>query len=157
MTNAIERSTMRKIYLRLLPLAVVSYLLAYIDRINVSFAGLRMRDDLNMPAAASGFALGTFYWGYSIFELPSNLIMEKLGARLWIARIMRGEVHMPKETPPTDQEREIMTVRSAFLPGRTGNSRIERLRDRARPFESSDLRQFPQYRNRRAPNALSTA
>jgi len=157
MTNAIERSAMRKIYLRLLPLAVVSYLLAYIDRINVSFAGLRMRDDLNMPAAACGFALGTFYWGYSIFELPSNLIMEKLGARLWIARIMRGEVHMPKETPPTDQEREIMTVRSAFLPGRTGNSRIERLRDRARPFESSDLRQFPQYRNRRAPNALSTA
>jgi ACS family tartrate transporter-like MFS transporter len=60
MTNAIERSTMRKIYLRLLPLAVVSYLLAYIDRINVSFAGLRMRDDLNMPAAAVGFALGTF-------------------------------------------------------------------------------------------------
>jgi hypothetical protein len=103
-----------------------------------------MRDDLNMPAAACGFALGTFYWGYSIFELPSNLIMEKLGARLWIARIMRGEVHMPKETPPTDQEREIMTVRSAFLPGRTGNSRIERLRDRARPFESSDLPQFPQ-------------
>jgi hypothetical protein len=56
MTSAIERSTMRKIYLRLLPLAVVSYLLAYIDRINVSFAGLRMRDDLNMPADAFGFA-----------------------------------------------------------------------------------------------------
>src|ERR1700726_1924605 len=88
MTNAIERSTMRKIYLRLLPLAVVSYLLAYIDRINVSFAGLRMRDDLNISAAAFGFALGTFYWGYSIFELPSKLIMEKVGARLWIARIM---------------------------------------------------------------------
>ena len=111
MTNAIERSGMRKIYLRLLPLAVVSYLLAYIDRINVSFAGLRMRDDLNMPAAAFGFALGTFYWGYSIFELPSNLIMEKLGARLWNARIMRGEVHTPKDTPPTDQEREIITGR----------------------------------------------
>jgi MFS transporter, ACS family, tartrate transporter len=47
-----------------------------------------MRDDLGMSAAAFGFALGTFYWGYSIFELPSNLIMEKVGARLWIARIM---------------------------------------------------------------------
>lgn len=47
-----------------------------IDRINVSFAGLTMRDDLGMSAAAFGFALGTFYWGYSIFELPSNLIME---------------------------------------------------------------------------------
>jgi ACS family tartrate transporter-like MFS transporter len=88
MTDAIERSAMRKIYLRLLPLAVLSYLLAYIDRINVSFAGLTMRDDLGMSAAAFGFALGTFYWGYSVFELPSNLIMEKVGARLWIARIM---------------------------------------------------------------------
>jgi hypothetical protein len=61
MTNAVEQSAMRKIYLRLLPLAVVSYLLAYIDRINVSFAGLTMRDDLNMWAAAFGLTLGTFY------------------------------------------------------------------------------------------------
>ena len=88
MDDAVETSAMRKIYRRLLPLAVVSYLLAYIDRINVSFAGLTMRDDLAMSAAAFGFALGTFYWGYSVFELPSNLIMEKVGARLWIARIM---------------------------------------------------------------------
>ena len=88
MQSAIETSAMRKIYLRLLPFAVLSYFLAYIDRINVSFAGLTMRDDLNMSAGAFGFALGTFYWGYFIFEVPSNLIMEKVGARLWIARIM---------------------------------------------------------------------
>ena len=88
MDDAVETSAMRKIYRRLLPLAVLSYLLAYIDRINVSFAGLTMRDDLAMSAAAFGFALGTFYWGYSVFELRSNLIMEKVGARLWIARIM---------------------------------------------------------------------
>jgi ACS family tartrate transporter-like MFS transporter len=68
MTNAIERSTIRKIYLRLLPLAVVSYLLAYIDRINVSFAGLRMHDDLNMPADAFGFALGTLLLGLLDFS-----------------------------------------------------------------------------------------
>jgi len=86
--DAVEKSAMRKIYFRLLPFAVLSYFLAYIDRINVSFAGLTMRDDLNMSAAAFGFALGTFYWGYFIFEVPSNLIMEKVGARLWIARIM---------------------------------------------------------------------
>ena len=79
---------MRKIYWRLLPFAILSYFLAYIDRINVSFAGLTMRDDLSMSSAAFGFALGTFYWGYFIFEVPSNLIMEKVGARLWIARIM---------------------------------------------------------------------
>jgi len=88
MDDAVEKSAMSKIYWRLLPFAVLSYFLAYIDRINVSFAGLTMRDDLAMSAAAFGFALGTFYWGYSVFELPSNLIMEKVGARLWIARIM---------------------------------------------------------------------
>ena len=88
MSEAIEKSAMRKIYLRLLPFAVFSYFLAYIDRINVSFAGLTMREDLQMSAAAFGFAAGTFYWGYFIFEVPSNVILEKVGARLWIARIM---------------------------------------------------------------------
>jgi ACS family tartrate transporter-like MFS transporter len=87
-SEAIEKSAMRKIYLRLLPFAVFSYFLAYIDRINVSFAGLTMQGDLHMSAAAFGFAAGTFYWGYFIFEVPSNVILEKVGARLWIARIM---------------------------------------------------------------------
>jgi MFS family permease len=63
-------------------------ILAYIDRINVSFAGLTMRGDLHLSATDFGFALGTFFLGYFIFEVPSNVIMEKVGARLWIARIM---------------------------------------------------------------------
>jgi MFS transporter, ACS family, tartrate transporter len=88
MDRTIERSTMRKVYLRLLPFAILSYVLAYIDRINVSFAGLTMRDDLAMSAATFGFAVGMFYWGYFIFEVPSNVILEKVGARIWIARIM---------------------------------------------------------------------
>ena len=88
MDHAIERSTMRKIYMRLLPFAIFSYFLAYVDRINVSFAALTMRGDLDMSAGAFGFAVGTFYWGYFIFEVPSNVIMEKVGARIWIARIM---------------------------------------------------------------------
>ena len=88
MDEAIEKSAMRKIYVRLLPFAIFSYFLAYIDRINVSFAGLTMQGDLQMSAAAFGFAAGTFYWGYFIFEVPSNVIMEKVGARIWIARIM---------------------------------------------------------------------
>jgi ACS family tartrate transporter-like MFS transporter len=86
--DAIEKSAMRKIYMRLLPFAIFSYFLAYVDRINVSFAGLTMQGDLQMSAAAFGFAAGTFYWGYFIFEVPSNVVMEKVGARLWIARIM---------------------------------------------------------------------
>ena len=88
MDVTLQRSTMRKVYLRLLPFAVLCYILAYIDRINVSFAGLTMRDDIGMSAATFGFAVGMFYWGYFIFEVPSNVIMEKVGARIWIARIM---------------------------------------------------------------------
>ena len=88
MDGLLEKSAMRKIYLRLLPFAFVTYSLCYIDRINATFAGLTMRGDLDMSASAYGFAVGTFYWGYFIFEVPSNLIMEKVGARLWMARIM---------------------------------------------------------------------
>jgi ACS family tartrate transporter-like MFS transporter len=88
MVRTLEQSTMRKVYLRLLPFAVLSYILAYIDRINVSFAGLTMRGDLDMSAGTFGFAVGMFYWGYFIFEVPSNAILEKVGARVWIARIM---------------------------------------------------------------------
>jgi ACS family tartrate transporter-like MFS transporter len=86
--EAVEHSTMRKVYLRLLPFAVICYVLAYIDRINSSFAALTMRDDLHLSAADFGFAVGTFYWAYFLFEVPSNVIMEKVGARIWIARIM---------------------------------------------------------------------
>ena len=85
---AVEKSAMRKIYLRLLPFAILSYILAYVDRINVSFAGLTMRGDLKLSATEFGFALGTFFLGYFIFEVPSNVIMAKVGARIWIARIM---------------------------------------------------------------------
>jgi MFS transporter, ACS family, tartrate transporter len=88
MNASVEKSAMRKVYVRLLPFAVLSYVLAYIDRINVSFAGLTMQGDLGMSSATFGFAVGTFYWGYFLFEVPSNVILEKVGARLWIARIM---------------------------------------------------------------------
>ncbi|WP_158922295.1 MFS transporter [Acidisphaera sp. S103] len=88
MDDAVERSAIRKIYWRLLPIAIFTYLLAYIDRINVGFAALTMRGDLHMSATQFGFASGIFFWGYFIFEVPSNVIMEKVGARIWIARIM---------------------------------------------------------------------
>ena len=86
--DAIEKSALRKIYARLLPFAIIAYFLAYIDRINVSFAALTMRGDLGISAGDYGFALGTFYWGYFLFEVPSNVVLEKVGARIWIARIM---------------------------------------------------------------------
>jgi MFS transporter, ACS family, tartrate transporter len=70
--DVVEKSAMRKIYIRLLPFAILSYFLAYIDRINVSFAALTMRDDLGISASAYGFALGTFYWGYFILRCPAT-------------------------------------------------------------------------------------
>src|ERR1700742_719950 len=88
MDATIPRSTKRKVYLRLLPFAMICYILAYIDRINVSFAGLTMRGDLGLSAGDFGFAVGMFFWGYFIFEVPSNVVLQKVGARLWIARIM---------------------------------------------------------------------
>ena len=88
MDEALEKSAMRKIYWRLLPFAIICYMLAYIDRINSSFAALTMRGDLKMTAAEYGFAVGTFYWAYFLFEVPSNVILEKVGARVWITRIM---------------------------------------------------------------------
>lgn len=83
-----EKSAMRKVYLHILPLAMLMYFLAYIDRINVSFAALTMNKDIGLDAWTYGISSTAFYVGYVLFEVPSNLIMDKVGARLWLARIM---------------------------------------------------------------------
>ena len=64
------------------------YIVAYLDRVNVGFAALQMNSDLGLSAAVYGLGSGIFFIGYFLFEVPSNLIMERVGARLWIARIM---------------------------------------------------------------------
>ena len=84
----LERTTMRKAYFRLLPYCFLLYLLCYIDRVNVSFAALTMNKDLGLTAYIYGLAAGAFFWGYCLLEVPSNIILEKVGARPWIARIM---------------------------------------------------------------------
>lgn len=88
MLRSLEPITMRKVYLRILPFAALVYFFCYLDRINVSFAALTMNKDIGLDAALYGMAAGAFFWGYVLFEVPSNIILEKLGARLWIARIM---------------------------------------------------------------------
>ena len=89
MDRTIEQRTMRKVYWRLLPFTGLLYLICYIDRANVGFAALTMRGDLGLSQAAFGLGAGTaFFIGYFILEVPSNVIMDKVGARLWIARIM---------------------------------------------------------------------
>jgi D-galactonate transporter len=73
---------------RLLPFLGLCYLLNYLDRVNVGFAALTMNADLGLSAAAYGLGAGLFFIGYFFFEVPSNVILHKVGARLWIARIM---------------------------------------------------------------------
>jgi len=88
MIRTVEQTTMRKVYLRLLPFAALCYFFCYLDRINVGFAALTMNKELGLTASMFGFASGAFFWGYFLFEVPSNLILEKVGARVWVARIM---------------------------------------------------------------------
>src|SRR4051812_17306829 len=85
---AVENETMRKVGLRLIPFLVLCYFISYVDRVNVGFAALTMNRDLGLSAAAFGIGGGLFFVAYVLFEIPSNLAMERFGARLWIARIM---------------------------------------------------------------------
>lgn len=73
---------------RLIPFLFLCYLVAFLDRVNVGFAKLQMAPDLQFSDAVYGFGAGVFFIGYFIFEVPSNVILERIGARLWIARIM---------------------------------------------------------------------
>ena len=83
-----ERKAIRRITFRLIPFMFALYIVAYLDRVNVGFAGLQMNADLHLSHAAFGFGSGIFFIGYFLFEIPSNLILHKIGARRWIARIM---------------------------------------------------------------------
>ncbi len=84
----IEARTIAKVTRRLLPFLILCYFVAYLDRVNVGFAGLTMRTDLALSARAFGLASGIFFIAYFIFEVPSNLLLDRFGARRWIARIM---------------------------------------------------------------------
>ena len=84
----VERAAYAKIGSRLLPLLFTCYIVAYLDRVNVGFAKLQMAASLDFSDAVYGFGAGIFFIGYFLFEVPSNLILERVGARVWIARIM---------------------------------------------------------------------
>lgn len=83
-----DAAVYRKVTRRLLPLLLTSYILAYLDRVNVSFAKLQMALDLGFSDLVYGTGAGLFYIGYFLFEVPSNIILHRIGARVWIARIM---------------------------------------------------------------------
>ena len=86
--ESLEQRTIAKVSARLVPFLIVCYFVAYLDRVNVSFAALTMNKDLGLSASAFGFGAGIFFVAYFLFEVPSNLFLERVGARKWIARIM---------------------------------------------------------------------
>jgi MFS transporter, ACS family, tartrate transporter len=86
--EALGRSTLAKVGWRLLPFLLLLYVVAWLDRVNIGFAALQMNTDLGFSSTVYGFGAGVFFIGYALFEVPSNLALVRIGARLWIARIM---------------------------------------------------------------------
>ena len=86
--QSVEELTYRKVTMRIVPLLFICYLGAYLDRVNVGFAKLQMLHDLGFSETVFGFGAGIFFLGYVLFEVPSNIALHRVGARLWIARIM---------------------------------------------------------------------
>jgi ACS family tartrate transporter-like MFS transporter len=79
---------LRRAAWRLIPIMALMYVVSFLDRSNISFAALTMNRDLGFSPKAFGFGAGIFFWGYFLFEVPSNLMLEKIGARIWMCRIM---------------------------------------------------------------------
>lgn len=84
----VDHTVIRKVTIRLVPFLGLLYLINYLDRVNLGFAALTMNGDLRLSAAAYGLGAGLFFIGYFFFEVPSNIILHRVGARVWIARIM---------------------------------------------------------------------
>jgi ACS family tartrate transporter-like MFS transporter len=87
-TGTIESTALRKATRRLIPLIALGYAVAYMDRVNISFASLQMNRDLHFSSTVYGFGAGLFFLSYSVCEVPSNLLLYRFGARRWLSRIM---------------------------------------------------------------------
>lgn len=88
--EAREQRVLRRVRRRLIPFAFICYVVAYIDRVNIGFAANELQRDLGLDSTQYGLGAGLFFLGYCLFEIPSNLLLERVGARRWIARIMVG-------------------------------------------------------------------
>ena len=86
--SAFEEALYRKVAWRLIPLLLLCYVVAYLDRVNVGFAKLQMMDQLGFSDTIYGLGAGMFFIGYFLFEVPSNIVLHRVGARVWIGRIM---------------------------------------------------------------------
>ena len=119
-----EKAVYRKVTLRLIPFLFLCYILSYVDRVNVSFAKLQMQQDLNMTDTMYGTGMGIFFIGYFIWEVPSNLMLQRVGARRWIGPIMIvwgliSSASMFAKTPALFYTLRFLlgTVEAGFFPG----------------------------------------
>src|SRR6266849_8752900 len=115
---------MRRVALRIVPFLMVCYFVSFLDRVNVGFAALQMVKGLHMSPTVFGFGGGIFFVSYFLFEVPSNLLLEKLGARMWIARIMIIWGFLPAGTAFVGGPKSFFTMRlllgaaeAGFFPG----------------------------------------
>src|SRR5437867_721913 len=83
-----ERRIVRKLQMRIIPFVFLLYIISFLDRINIGFAALTMNKELGITSQQFGLLAGIFFFGYFLFEVPSNLLLYKIGARIWIARIL---------------------------------------------------------------------
>src|ERR1700710_1716063 len=88
LTAAEEDALYKKIVFRTVPLFFLGFVLSYLDRVNISLAKLQMQADFGLSEHAFAIGASIFFWGYMLFEVPSNLLLQRVGARAWIARIM---------------------------------------------------------------------
>ena len=122
--SEIERTTMARVTWRLLPFLLLLYIISWLDRVNVGFAKLQMNSDLGMSETVYGFGAGIFFIGYALCEIPSNLLLVRFGARLWIARIMitwglisAGMMFVQGETSFYVMRFLLGVAEAGFLPG----------------------------------------
>src|SRR3954462_13158796 len=87
-TSELQQRTMKRVAARLMPALLILYIIAYLDRVNVTFAQDKLESDLGFSGAVYGFGAGVFFIAYFFLEVPSNLALHRFGARKWIARIM---------------------------------------------------------------------
>ena len=88
LSESLETTTMRRVYWRLIPLLFIGMFLNYLDRINIGFAALRMNHDLALTPSVFGFGASVFFLGYMLLGVPSNLMLDRIGARVWIPVIL---------------------------------------------------------------------
>src|SRR3954447_25984428 len=88
MSAALMQPVYRRIAWRLVPYLMLIYMVAFLDRVNISFAALTMNRDLGISASLYGFAAGVFFLSYCLFEVPANLVLTRIGARRWLAILM---------------------------------------------------------------------